>query len=130
LLISLGYDDLLELAIATVNKKLTIVLGQGRDFCDGSDAKFCCVRTSGYGKSYSAAVTGVKNKIGDLRVHCYERKLDKFYYFVIPHKLYRDIPRTSNIEIPFELDRTPRTENKCRINWWDCSVPTFEKMCS
>jgi hypothetical protein len=127
---ALVYEDLLEIAIAVVNKDLRIVLGRGRDYCDNSDAKFTCVRTSGYGKSYSAMVSGTRNKIGDLRVQCYERKLDQFYYFVIPYKMYKDVPKTSNIEIRFNLDGTPKRENNCRINWWDWEEASFEDMCT
>lgn len=97
----------------------------------GSDAKLATVRTSSYGKRYGAPVTSVSGKTGTLRVQVYERKQDKFYYFLIPNEAYKHIPKTSNIEIPFELDGTPRRQPRGRYiqNWWDYEVDTFEEMC-
>jgi len=60
---------------------------------------------------------------------CFERKYNKFYYFFIPYSSYAHIPKTSNIEIPFELDGTPRRKNKCKINWWSHEVKSFEEIC-
>mgnify|MGYP000500536498 FL=1 len=85
-----------------------------------SDAKLSCVRTYGYGKCYAAPVTNIFNKTGALRVQVYERKQGNFYYFVIPRKAYMHIPRTSNIEISFLLDGTPRRipSRKVNVNFW------------
>jgi len=60
----------------------------------------------------------------------YERKQDKFYYFLIPYSAYSHIPKTSNIEIPFNLDGSPKKINKCNINWWDYSKETFSEICA
>lgn len=98
------------------------------DLSDGSDAKLTTVRTSGYGKSYCAPVTGLKNKTGLLRVQCYERKLDQFFYFVFPYSSYCHIPSSSNIEIPFEMDGEPRRRNKSRVNWWEYEVANFVEL--
>jgi hypothetical protein len=50
----------------------------------------------------------------------YEREQDKFYYFRIPHRAYSHISSSSNIEIPFELDGTPRKVpmRPVKVNWW------------
>jgi hypothetical protein len=95
-----------------------------------SDAKLATVRTSGYGKSYGAPVTNIAGKTGVLRVQVYERKQDRFYYFAIPRRAYSEIPAKSNIEIPFELDGTPRRRPSRRVyqNWWNYEVNTFELM--
>ena len=109
----------------------TVVSENTHDLSDGSDGKLSTVRTSGYGKSYTAPVTNIYGKTGTLRVQVYERKKDKFYYFSIPNSAYRNIPRTSNIEIPFELDGTPRRISKgMRIyaNWWDFECDSFYEM--
>jgi hypothetical protein len=97
----------------------------GRDFSDFSDAKLVSVRTASKGKSYSAPVTNIHRKKGYLRVVCYERKQDKFYYFLIPGDAYSHIEKTSNIEIPFNLNGNPRKQNNCNINWWNFEVETF-----
>jgi hypothetical protein len=119
---------LLEHAIHTVGKikKHNTV---GKDFVDISDAKLTSVRTSSKGTMYSAPITNIHQKRGLLRVVCYERKQDKFYYFLIPYEAYQHIPKTSNIEIPFELDGTPKRKNKCNINWWDYSKESFQQIC-
>jgi hypothetical protein len=60
----------------------------------------------------------------------YERKQDKFYYFLIPYSAYSHIPKTSNIEIPFNLDGSPKRENKCQVNWWEFSKTIFLEICA
>lgn len=95
-----------------------------------SDAKLSSVRTSGRGKRYSAPVFHIYNKTGALRVQVYERKQDRFYYFSIPRRAYIDVPKTSNIEIPFELDGTPRRipKREVYVNWWRYEVDSWEVM--
>ena len=95
-----------------------------------SDAKLSTVRTYSYGRGYSAPVTSIYNKTGTLRVQVYERKQDRFYYFAIPRRAYIDVPKSSNIEIPFELDGTPRRTPKreARVNWWRYEVSSWQEM--
>ena len=93
-----------------------------------SDAKISSVRTHNYGQSYCAPVTNIHGKMGCLRVQVYERKQEKFYYFVFPRRTYANIPKSSNIDIPFEMDGTPRLRNRSKINWWNYRVATFEDM--
>lgn len=116
-----------EEAIATVSG-FSVVSTNTHDISDGSDAKLSCVRTSGKGLNYSAPVTNIYGKTGILRVQVYERKQDKFYYFAIPRDAYSHIPRTSNIEIPFEMDGTPKRTNRCMVNWWDYEMASFTEM--
>lgn len=101
----------------------------GKDFTDISDAKLISVRTSSKGKAYSAPITNIHQKRGLLRVVCYERKQDKFYFFLIPYESYKHIPKTSNIEIPFDLTGDPRRKNKCKTNWWNYEQTTFRGIC-
>jgi hypothetical protein len=121
-----------ELALAKVGKHKVVSLDKGDLYRDGaySDAKLSTVRTSHYGKSYSAPVTSIFNKTGILRVQVYERKQERFYYFAIPRRAYIDIPRTSNIEIPFEMDGTPRRKpsRQVYVNWWNYEVETWSEM--
>jgi len=109
----------------------TVVSQDTADLSDGSDAKLSSVRTMSNGTCYSAPVCEIHGKTGALRVQVYERKQDKFYYFVIPNQSYSVIPKTSNIEIPFELDGTPRRVPAGRrkyANWWDFEVKSFKAM--
>jgi hypothetical protein len=107
----------------------TVISKDWADLSCGSDAKLTSVRTCSYGTAYSAPVTNIKNKTGDLLVQCYERVQNKFYYFRIPNSAYSHIPPTSNIEIPFELDGTPRRINRCSVNWWKFEMPSFNALC-
>jgi hypothetical protein len=120
--------SLLEHAIHIVGgiKKIN---GVGKDFDDISDAKLISVRTSSKGLAYTAPVTNIHRKRGFLRVVCYERKQDKHYFFLIPFSAYEHIPKTSNIEIPFELNGNPRKINKCNVNWWDFEKLSFQEIC-
>jgi len=122
----------LEKAQSKIGSHTHVSQPQGDLFRNGeySDSKLSTVRTSTYGTSYSAPVTNLANKTGALRVQMYERKKDKFFYFVIPHRAYKNIPRSSNIEIPFLLDGTPRRRpyRPVNVNWWEFEVPDFETM--
>lgn len=122
----LSTGSLLEQAISSA-KGLTRHATIGRDFVDGSDAKSASVRWSSNSTSYSAQICAISNKKGLLRCVVYERLQDKFYYFLIPHRAYEDIPVTSNIEIPFNLDGSPRRNSKyCRrVDWWAFEVADF-----
>ena len=112
----------------------TVISEDAADFDDGtvggSDAKLVTVRTSSYGRSYSAPVSNIAGKTGTLRVQVFERKKNKFYYFLIPYEAYCHVPRTSNIEIPFELDGQPRRIPKGPVkrNWWNFEVSSFDEM--
>lgn len=128
-LISAG--TMLEQAIS-VKKGIVRINTEKMDFPDGSDAKTTSVRTCSNGKKYGAPIHNIQNKIGLLRVVAYERIQQKFYYFLIPHEAYKDIPKTSNIEIPFNLDGSPkRTSNRIKnVNWWTFEVPDFDGILS
>ncbi len=122
----LRIEDLFELAIAVINDKLTIVLGEGRDFDDDTDAKFTTVRE--HGGQYDANVNK-ENKIGDLRVLVYEPKSEKFYFFVVPFDIHETVQR--EFEIPFNFDGTPKRSSRKGMNkYWNCEVDTFEELCS
>jgi hypothetical protein len=100
------------------------------DLSCGSDAKLVTVRTCNYGTTYSAPVSGIHNKTGDLLVQVYERKRNEFYWFRLPYETYYHIPKTSNIEIPFELNGRPRRRNKKLFNPWEFECKSFEEMCN
>lgn len=117
-----------EIAIANYSGTKVISMDHA-DLSCGSDAKLATVRTCTYGTVYSAPVTGIHNKTGDLLIQVYERKQDITYWFRIPHSEYSHIPRTSNIEIPFTIDGTPRRSNRKEYNPWKYECNSFEDMC-
>jgi hypothetical protein len=123
---SLPSGTLLEIAIS-VQKGITRHPTIGRDFVDGSDAKSASCRWSSNNRSYSAQISDISNKKGLLRCAVYERLHNKFYFFLIPHAAYAHIPKTSNIEVGFNLDGAPKRTpgNNTIINWWDFEVPDF-----
>ena len=98
-----------------------VISEDARDLSDGSDVKTCTARTHNRGQSYGAPVTNIQGKTGSLRVQVYERLQDRFYLFLIPWEAYSHIPRSSNIEIPFESDGTPRRCN----HWWQHEVQSW-----
>ena len=124
----ISLDGLMEHAVATTSG-MTRIDATGYDLCDGSDCKLASVRLHNYGNSYGAPVRDIHQKQGGLRVAVYERIHNKMYLFLIPHKEYSHIPRTSNIEIPFELSGHPRTYNNCTVNWWNYLVADWEVFC-
>lgn len=128
---ALQVSTLFELAVANVGG-FTVVSEDANDGSDGSEMKLSSVRTCWKGKVYSAPVTNIKNKTGTLRVQVYERKQDKFYYFLIPHSAHSQVGSKSNIEIPFHMDGTPKQEESARRrlpNWWHFQVGSFTEVC-
>ena len=124
---ALAKDRLLEIAIS-VSKNLPRHDTEGQDFIDGSDAKTASVRWANRRAYYGACISSVSAKRGLLRCVVYERMLDRFYYFLIPHEAYQHIPKSSNIEIPFDVNtHEPRRNRPCRtVNFWDFEVADFQ----
>lgn len=120
-----------EHAIANLSG-CTVISEDHADLSNGNDAKLSTVRTCSYGHVYSAPITNTKNKTGNLIAQVYERKQNKFYFFSIPYSAYSQISGKSNIEIPFEMDGTPRRiplREKRLPNWWDYSYDTLAEAC-
>jgi hypothetical protein len=130
-------NHLLELGVIQVSSAFEHALARSQgtsvvsknthDLASGADAKLSSVRVHKGGEAYGAPVGGISGKTGTLLVQVYERKQNKFYYFKIPHRAYRHISSSSNIEIPFELDGTPRRIplRSVMMNWWRYEVPTL-----
>ena len=114
---NLEYCDLFEIAVAAVNKRIQVLAEVGRDWSYGADGKVAVVRTSNYGRNYSALITGCKGKKYILSV-VYEAHLDKFYYFAFPAKIKQHT-------IPFIREsRLPDTKNYM----WEYQRESFEDM--
>ena len=130
----LTISQLLEKAISRKGG-LKRIPGKGKDYSDNSDAKFATARISSKQSSYSARISNIHCKTGYLRVMIHERMFNKFYYFLIPYDGYK--PYTykrgseitnpdAGIEIPFNLDGSPRREN----HWWaKYEVSSFQEIC-
>lgn len=118
-------DGLYEAALEEASNRLIRESIHGQDYTNGDDAKQVTVRTASKGCTYSAPVRGVHTKKGFLLVKVWERIHDQFYYFKIPYSAYKNISRTSNIEIPFEPSSgLPRRSN----HWWQHEVISFEDL--
>lgn len=119
----LNYEDLLELAIAVVNKDLTITLGAGADYDNGVDAKFSIVRSHTYGEAYSSGITGCSNKEW-IAACVYEARQNKFYFFSFAAKLTQHtIPFNTETGEPIRV--TQRGPNHM---WKFAECETFEDM--
>ena len=96
----------------------TVVNEDTHDISDGSEVKLC---TSRYHPELTANVSNMSGKKGKLRVHVYEQYTGKFYYFVIPPRAHKKV---KHLEIPFNLDGTPKRTN----HWWAYEVETFVEL--
>jgi hypothetical protein len=122
-------STLVEHVIAHIGGN-TVTSTDSEDISNGIDVKCATVRTHGHGKSYSAPVTNIFGKTGGLAIQVYERKQKKFYYFCVPRAAYEHVPRKSNIDIPFEMDGTPRRVPRGRVkqNWWNYETTSFKNL--
>jgi hypothetical protein len=123
----IGLGQMFEKAIS-VQCRIVRESTSGRDFKNGDDAKLVVVRTHSHGTAYAAPVTNIHAKTGNLLIAVYERKQKNWYHFKIPYTAYKHIPTSSNIDIVFELDGTPKRKNRQRVNWWDYEVATFKDL--
>ena len=114
-LMFLNTEDLTEIAVASINKQISIVLGAGMDYNNGVDAKFSIVRSNNYGKGYSALIT-CANKQFIVSI-VYENIQSKFYFFAFPCTLKQH-------SIPFD----PCTGVPIRSNYmWAYECASFEE---
>jgi hypothetical protein len=119
-LMLLNYEDLLEIAIVSVNKEISITLGAGSDVSNGKDAKFSVVRKNGGQRNpqYSALIPGCENKEHILAC-IYEGMQNKFYYFSFPATCKQH-------SIPF--DRTTGEPKRNNYMWAKYECATFIEM--
>lgn len=86
------------------------------DFNDKSEHKYVTV----YAQTNirRAGISGLKNKIGLLRVMAYEPLTDKNYFFRVPHSVYSKV---SSPKIYFDAEGNPRapTRKDANFNMWD-----------
>ena len=121
-----------EHAVASVGGH-KVVSEDTHDISNGCDVKLATVREFSYFSRYGAGVRNFQNKSGDLLVIVYERHLDRFYYFKIPHSAYS---RVKEITIPFLSDGNPQRDvqrsayysDTVKQKWWKYEKATFEEM--
>lgn len=114
----LNYEDLFEIAVACVNKKISVLAEAGRDWTYGADGKVSIVRKHGRNNSsYGAGITNCKNKKYILAM-VYEPHHQLFYFFAFPTKM-------DEHAIPFDtVTKLPK-----RDNWmWEYECDSFEVM--
>jgi hypothetical protein len=124
--------------VSTIFEQVMAVLTNGNvtskdshDLSNGADCKLTTARFTNYKSHYKARVGDVYNKTGTLYVLCFEKLQKNFYYFAIPSDAYSKIPKSSNIEIPFETDGTPRRTPagyRKYVNWWNYECESLEDM--
>jgi hypothetical protein len=118
----LNYEDLFEIAVATVNKTIGITLGAGSDWSDNKDGKFSIVRTNSYGRSYSGLVN-CRNKTY-IRFMCYEEINNAFYFFNFPLKKFKGAT-LKEFSVPFDTVTGLPKEG----HWsWSWKANSFEEM--
>lgn len=127
-----------EMAVCRTNGKVQICpVGIGRDLTDDSDVKTVTVqanqkktwlvrnkeRTGEFNISIShrAQVKDVCNKIGKLRVICYNPFHDHWKFFVVPHEVYGHL---SKLTFTFEKD-----SGEPLGIYKQYQVETWEEMC-
>jgi hypothetical protein len=115
-LMYLNNEDLTEIAVATINKRISITLGAGSDYDNGVDAKFSVVRSNSRGKSYASLITCTNKEF--IVAVVYENIQSKFYFFAFPCTLKQH-------SIPFD----PATGVPIRANYmWQYECDSFEEM--
>ena len=134
----LNYEDLCELAIASVNQSIRIVLGTGRDYDDNSDAKVTVsqsrmndVKKGNWHLSFR--IKGCDKKIGPLRVVAYNQITDEFYFFYIPRDSFRgrkivEITIQRKQGVLYDPKFSGSIDNSKHLKWWSTKKNSFELM--
>ena len=99
---------------------------KGSDFEDRSDSKFITVTY--YKSTAYACLKSIENKVGTLRVCVHEPKTDRYYYFLLPPRVYNNYKNTNNsMKIWFTKDGQPKPPKRAgSLNLWKYEV-TAEK---
>jgi hypothetical protein len=86
------------------------------DFNDKSEHKY--VTVGPYVNNRRAGITGLKNKIGLLRVMVYDPLTGKNYFFRVPHSVYSKV---TSPKIYFDSVGNPKapTRRDANFNMWD-----------
>lgn len=118
--------ELAEQAIAKLGEiKKSAKNTKGQDFSDGSDSKYATVGYYPSNKSAYVTISGLSNKTGTLRLHVFDKKTGKNFYFKIPYKHYKErVETNTNIKFLFNYkDGSPKHPKHGR-DWWqfECTI--------
>mgnify|MGYP001195330433 CR=1 FL=1 len=111
----------------------------GMDFSDSSDAKSVVSNMRCNNKkrgmwTHSFEIRNIAVKVGALRVIAYNKILDKFHYFYIPHHAYAHCRHSVSICIEQYTKYGEEPEwtgipKRSRM-FWEYECATFEEMCN
>ena len=131
-------ETIAEMAMATVGN-FEGDSTQGRDFCDGSDAKTVTISARNNNKSKGAwmnsfEVRNVNTKTGDLRIIAYNKILKRFHYFYIPNYAFAHLRSTLTIVIENATCHVGEPNftgipNR-NLKFWEFECSSFEEMCN
>jgi hypothetical protein len=125
-------ETLTENALVQASNGLyTRVCEDANDFSDGSESKKAVsqFRNNNIAKcqwTNSFAITNLTNKTGLVRCVCYSRQQDRFYFFAIPYKAYRNMARIDIILDSSTGYREPRGIPQGK--WSHYQVDSFEQL--
>ena len=133
----LQMDRIVEEAMAKKGS-FEMVSISGMDFSDESDAKSCVSSIRNNDKkrgtwTHSFEIRNITTKVGALRIIAYNKILDKFHYFYVPHNAYSHLKHSLSIIVEqynrkAEEPRWTGIPKKTRAFWkYECA--TFEEMC-
>tara|TARA_B110000503_G_C6924860_1_gene320262 strand:- start:54 stop:653 length:600 start_codon:yes stop_codon:yes gene_type:complete len=131
-------ERLVELAISKVGG-IKMDSTHGQDHADGTDTKtvVSSIRNNNKSKgcwTHSFNVRKIASKNGPLRVVAYNKILDKFHYFFIPHSAFQHCNYTVEIVVEQASGLYVRPQfngiAKRHRKWWQYEVESFEDMCN
>jgi hypothetical protein len=134
-------ERLVELAISRVGN-VAMSSTHGQDLADTTDVKtvVSSIRNNNKRKgtwTHSLPVRKIASKKGPLRVVAYNKLLDDFHYFFIPHSAYQHctkvveivLDQVSGLHDPHGAAVLAAEPNRSR-QWWQYEVGSFEQMCA
>lgn len=129
-----------ERAMVKAGENFSTDSRDGRDFCDGSDAKTVTsnARCNNWNRGVwtnSFEVRNIATKTGDLRVVAFNQILNRFHYFYIPNYAFCDLKSTLTIVIEqyngyhYTAPNWTGIPNRNR-KFWEFECESFADMCS
>ena len=134
----LQMDRIVEEAMSNVGN-FEMVSVHGMDFSDRSDAKTAVSNMRNNNKkrgiwTHSFVIRKVFTKVGALRVVAFNKILDKFHYFYIPHHAYAHLTSSLDIQVERYAKRGEEPNwtgvpNR-NLKFWEYECATFQEMCN
>jgi hypothetical protein len=137
----LQMDRMVEEAMANLGN-FEMVSIHGMDFSDQSDAKSAVSNLRNNNKkrgmwTHSFEIRNIAVKVGALRVIGYNKILDKFHYFYIPHHAYAHLKKSKSSAVSICIEQYTKYGEepewtgipKTSRMFWEYECATFEEMC-